>query len=206
MKEIFEKLQALSLLSNQIILYKGDVKDTMKGIGRVVGKFDSDLLEFLKITNGASILDYCFMGFKNKKLGYDIDKFMGDFWMSNNRMAGHFLPFMITSTGDVFGYLTDVVDMNGRHPIGYYNSSRDETLSIIGSSFGNFMKTFLEDIEETLIKNESDFLLNIVKNEWPLAIDHWLENDDDLKELYGKESFRAVLKKSMPDTKFPGLV
>lgn len=202
MREIFEKLRSLSHDSNQIILYNVDIKNTMKGIGRIIGKFDSELLELLKLTNGVSIFDYCFMGFKNTKLGYDIDKYMGDFWMSNNRLANHFLPFMITSTSDNFGYLMDVVDKEGRHPIGYYSNLGTERVYIVGSSFKSFMKTFLADVEETLNNNKGDFIINIDKPEWPINIDHWLANDYELKKLYDGEAIHEILRNSMPDTKF----
>lgn len=190
MNWLLEKLQSLSQHSDQIVFYKVDAKNTLKGVGRVIGKFDPELLEFLKLTNGASIFDYCFMGFKNTKLGYDIDKYTGDFWMSNNRLAGHFLPFMITSTGDNFGYLIDVVDKEGRHPIGYYSNLTRDKVYMIGSSFGNFMKTFLIDVEETLKNNKGDFIVNIDRPDWPINIDHWLVNDEELRRLYESEAFQ----------------
>jgi hypothetical protein len=98
MEEIIVKLRELSNRSNQIVLYNPNIVNVMKGIGRVIGKIDPELLEFLKHTNGASVFDYCFMGFKNSRLGVDIDKFSKEIWMSNNRLAGKFIPFMSTST------------------------------------------------------------------------------------------------------------
>lgn len=137
-EEVLKTLDELAGRSNQIELYKSDLRVIMKGIGRVIGKFDSELLEFLKHTNGATVFDYCFMGFKNPKLGVDIDKFMMELWPSNSMLAGRFLPFMGTSTSDNFGYLIDIIDEKGRHPIAYYSDLDRERVHVIASSFQKF--------------------------------------------------------------------
>ena len=204
MEKIISKLKELSSRSNQIVLYNPNVVNVMKGIGRVIGKFDSQLLEFLKYTNGASVFDYCFMGFKNPRLGVDIDKFSKELWMCNNRLAGQFIPFMSTSSGDNFGYLVDVFNKGGDHPIVYYSDSADDSLYFVGSCFSKFMNTFLEDVEYTLSKHHGKFMLGIDIEYWPVVKDHWIKNDDELRALLDNGIMYEKTKKLMPDTKLSG--
>jgi hypothetical protein len=175
---------------------------TLKGIGKVPGKFDTELLEFLKFTNGASILDYCFLGFKNHNLVADIDKFMLQCWGTNILLAGRFLPFMITSTGDIFGYLIDIVDEFGRHPVLYYSDNDHETFYIIGSSFASFMRTFISDLQEALNKNKEGLQLGIDQDDWPIDLTHWLEHDKRLKVIYNDGTLERYFKNNLPKVKW----
>jgi hypothetical protein len=123
------------------------------------------LLEFLKYTNGASILDYCFMGFKNPRLGVDLDKFMLSFWSSQQHFAGEVMGFVTTSASETFGYLINITDSEGRHPIVY--TTYDEKLYLIGSSFNSFMQTFIQDLVDTLKNTKEAIPMEIEKNNWP---------------------------------------
>jgi len=200
MENIIQKLISLSNSSKQVVLYQSDVKTIMKGIGKIMGKFDTELLEFLIFTNVASIFDYCFMGFKNTKLRVDIDKNALETWAANNRVVGHFMPFMITSTGDNFGYLMDIVDDKGRHPVAYYSNEHTDDIVVIGSSFKAFMKTFLTDVEDTLNTSGEDFIIEINKSGWPVNIEHWLANDEILRA--NQAAIHIAMKTHMPDTNF----
>lgn len=199
MNDINQKLLKLSGYSKQIHLYDADIKNALKGAGRIVGKFDTELLEFLKFTNGASVFDYCFMGFKNSKLGVDIDKCALELWASNKFLAGRFLPFMITSTSDNFGYLIDLYNDKGCHPVAYY-SNIYEGVHVIGSSFKNFMDTFLIDVEDTLNGSKENMIININKPDWPVDINHWLAKDKSLRE--NRNRIHQTMKQFMPDTDF----
>lgn len=56
--KIKDKLIELSnRYPKDVILYNQDVKNLMKLPARIPGEFDKQLLEFLKITNGALTLD-----------------------------------------------------------------------------------------------------------------------------------------------------
>jgi hypothetical protein len=198
-KTILKKLDELSEKNSQIVLYKKfDIKNTMRGIGKIPGKFDADLLEFLKYTNGASIFDYCFLGFKNARLGVDIDNFMLEFWPANDLLAARFLSFMITSTNDTFGYLIDLVDQNGKHPVCYYSSDEPGKIYIIGSSFERFMNTFISDVQRTLENNKGQFLLAVDEENWPLNVDHWKRNDEGLKVLHATGVLKNYFQKNLP--------
>lgn len=186
--------------SNRITLYKNvDLKILMKSIGKVPGKFDSDLLELLKFTNGASILDYCFLGFKNPRLGVDIDKFMFELWSSHEFTAGRVLGFMITSTSETFGYLIDVVDDKGRHPIVYCSDNRK--LYLLASSFSAFMISFVGEISDTLKNTTQALPLYIEKEGWPKDTSYWKSNDPDLEEICKNEKLKKIKDLVIPDFK-----
>jgi len=201
MKSVNEKLEILSKKSEQIVLYKNfEIKDLMKGVGKVPGIFDKDLLEFLKFTNGASIFDYCFLGFKNSKLGTGIDKLIPDLWESNPMLSSRFIPFMITSTSDVFGYLNNFSDGSRGHLIAYYNENYEDRLYVIGSSFEHFMSTFLIDVEKTLESSSEKFIYGIDDDDWPINIEHWMKNDLDLSQLHEDGTLATFFKEKMPRT------
>lgn len=203
MKLVQDNLLKLSDQSKQITLYRNfDVNNVLKGIGRVPGKFDNELLEFLKFTNGASIFDYCFLGFKNNRLGVNIDKLFLELWFTDNQLAGHMMPFMTTSLGDSFGYLLDLSDDYGRHPIVYYSGDGINELHVIGSSFEAFMTTFLQDVQETLTKSNGEMIILIEKDGWPINAEHWLSRDEQLRKLHNGGTLSKYFKENMPLTKW----
>jgi len=198
MEEILSKLRALANQSSQICLFQSNVKDIAKGVGRITGKFDSELFDFLKLTNGAKIFDYRFLGFKSKKKGVDMDKYTLDLWAVNHRLAGRFVPFAATSTGENFGYLIDIIDKSGRHPVVYYSSSKEDHLYMVGSSFYAFMETFLDDVQKTLDSSQESFVTGIEDPEWPKNVSHWLDRDTALQN--DLDAIHRRLKTFMPDT------
>ncbi len=187
MNDVIEKLEKLSVTNDSITLYKPlDLKNLYKGVGRTIGEFNKELLELLKITNGASILDYCLLGFKNNKLGTDIDKLVYELWSSNDNLAGTFIGFMLDNIGGTFGYLigSEFEKLNYK-PIGYSNPEEPEILYIIGSSFRNFFLNFLDDVKYTIESNDStELLVNIEIENWPLDIDHWVQKDPELNKVF----------------------
>jgi len=196
MDSINEKCLALSRRSEQIILYqKFSFDKTLERVSRLPYPFDNQLLEFLKFTNGASMFDYCFMGFNNNRLGSDIDEDVESSAIANPLLAGELISFMGTSTSDIFGYLVNMVDEFGNHAIAYNSLHYPQKIFVIASSFENFMKTFLDDVEDTLhSRREAKFLLGIDKDEWPLAIEHWFENDRALREMYLSGAIRRFFE------------
>jgi len=199
MNHVKQKLDELSQKCRQITLYRNpDVKAIMKGIGRVPGKFDSQLLDFLQFTNGASIFDYCFMGLKNPKLGVDIDKFVAELWPANTMLANQFVGFMATSANSVFGYLINIGDPNGIHPIAYSSNDDPERIHVIASSFRNFMEIFLRDVENTINSHPNGPLFQIDEPGWPIKIEHWISMDEQLRLMYNDGTLDNFFKKNMP--------
>lgn len=191
MKDVLERLKHLNYLyPKDVKLYsqnKEGIIKLMKGIGRIPGEFDPDLLEFLRLTNGASILDYCFLGFKNKMLGYDIDEYMLDFWHENNRYALTALPFMRDTQKEHFCLWMEKGE--AFQSVVYIDMNVDESPTPIASNFLRFMDTFVEDVKDTLLTTEK---LYISKTQWPLSLEHWTKNDQSLLktiEIFSKKSF-----------------
>lgn len=181
----FEKLKILAgFYPNDIRLYyqnEEGKRKLMKYIGRIPSRFDRYLLDFLILTNGASILDYCFMGFKNNKLAYSIDEYTLLFWQENNQFALKAIPFMKTSLNQHFCYWIEN-DKTDIHII-VYISPTGKVLPI-ATNFLKFITTFTEDIETTIISSPNNRLLLYNSQEgWPENINHWLNNDPDLERI-----------------------
>ena len=184
---IIEKLTYLSEKYKDIILYpNANTKLVFSGIGRVPGNFPRELLELLKHTNGASILDYCFLGFKNRKLGIDIDKYVLELWGANDYLAGKVIGFVINSSGDAFGYLINskYKTLSFDTPIVYYSNQNPHELYVIGTSFNRFMNTFLDDVEFTIMNSSNELLLDVEIINWPQDVNHWISKDPNLLKLY----------------------
>jgi hypothetical protein len=178
MINIIEKLTILSNQNKYIRLYKPNPHALENGVNRLDHRIDSQLLDFLKFTNGASILDYCFFGFGNRRLGSDIDDNIRSFKIAYPELAQYFLPFMSTSTGDEFGYLKGFTGDLGFHPIAYFNNSYPDQVYLIATSYSHFMTTFLTDIEQELKANvTNELLLGINLDDWPTNLHHWLLED-----------------------------
>ncbi len=177
-----EKLVELKELTKFITLYEiVNSKNIYTGIGRIPGDLNKEILNFLKLSNGASILDYCFLGIKNQKLGASIDEFYQELWTSNNLLAGKVIPFMINSVGDIFGYL---IGNGSNGEIIYYNEEVDNKIWIIGSSFNQFFKTFLEDVEITIVNSQKELILSVGIPNWPTDTEHWIKGNQELLEVY----------------------
>ena len=178
-----EKLIQLEEDYDCITLYRNfDTKNLFKGIGRIPGSFDKEVLEFLKFTNGASIMDYCFLGIKNNKLGVNLDEFVLELWGTHDFLAGKIIPFMINSSGETFGFLLE--GEGEKNPIVFHsNEFNEEEVLVISSSFNNFMSTFTEDVESTLVNSKDDIFVQIEIEKWPYKLDHWLSKDENLEEI-----------------------
>lgn len=185
MNTLNETLSSLSSHESITLYQNVNLKTLYKGIGRVIGNFNKELLEVLKITNGASILDYCLLGFKNSQLGTDIDKFTMELWHSNDLLAGKMIPFMIDSSGGTFGYLiNEFIKPSQSAPIIYYSDLNPEYVYVIGSSFMSFFTSFLEDVKYTINNNKDGLLVSIEIEDWPLDISHWIKNDSNLLNTF----------------------
>lgn len=190
MKNYIQKLNdLLKYYPKDIILYSPkDIKLLSKVCSKLPGSFNSQLFDFLKITNGASIMDYCFFGVQNQKLGSNFDKNVLDYWISHNHIAGLVIPFMCTSSSSCFGYLLKWND-NNKLPIVYFTKEPTET-KLVGCCFEVFFETFLNDVKENLENGES---IEINSDNWPLDIEHWLKSDLEIKEIVNHPLIIEVL-------------
>ena len=66
MDAIITYIEELAQISPYIKLYRDFNSNViLRNIGKITGEVDKQYVEFLLKTNGASILDYCFLGLKN---------------------------------------------------------------------------------------------------------------------------------------------
>lgn len=188
--DCLQKLFALKAsYPHDIILYPQDIKNLMKLPGRILGNFDSQLLDFLKLTNGASILDYCFYGFENNKLKIGFDENLMNKWVTFGHIAGSVVPFMSNSSGVNFGYLKDII-INGSHPIVFFNQFKEDTL-IIASSFESFLRSFLDRIEESVLNGNS---VEIEEIGWPSDSKYWQIMDPHIDKVLALDNVKRILK------------
>ena len=62
MNVIINHIEKLSKTSKYIKLYRNfDTKVILRNMGKITGEVDKQYIRFLMETNGASILDYCFL-------------------------------------------------------------------------------------------------------------------------------------------------
>lgn len=163
METIITNIEKLAKVSPYIKLYKTFGSDViLRNIGKITGEVDKQHIDFLLNTNGASILDYCFLGMKNRKLGANVYENIRELWQADSLLTFRFWGIVGTSCGENFGYL-DKLDNSGNHYIGYYSISEPEHIYFVASSFNIFINKFLKQIELALIIDKD--AINI-DNDW----------------------------------------
>ena len=173
-------IEELSKLSPYIKLYRNfDPKIILKHIGKITGEIDRQYVDFLLKTNGASILDYCFLGLKNHNLGMNIYDNMSELWFLDCSLAMRFWGICGTSSGENFGYL-DKVDSSGNHYIGYYSTNEPEHVYLVASSFKIFMNKFLQQVESTLTIDKKAIYID--NNDWFLNPQKLIINDIEMDQ------------------------
>lgn len=155
MKVLVDRLALLAERHPKIKLYRGQgAMVVLKNMGKVTGGLDRQYQAFLTETNGASVLDYCFLGFKNPELGLNLYDNIMEMWALDSLLAMKFWAFAGTSTGESFGYLARK-NAHGSHFIGLYRESQPETVTVIASSFEYFLAAFIDKVE-TLLATGAD--------------------------------------------------
>ena len=176
-----QKLTELSQYSSRIRLYPGTTMQfILRSEGHLPGSIVPELKDLYTFTNGASLLDYCLMGCKNRTLP-DLAENTLSLWGLNHDLAGDFVGFIGTSSCQNFGYLLSISAPTGSHPVACFDHEEDRLL-VISSSVGKFLEIFLDELEDT-VKNYPDPLY-IVKENWPYDLGEWLRRDPELITLY----------------------
>lgn len=179
MDEIIAHIEELSKLSPYIKLYRNfDPKIILKHIGKITGEIDRQYVDFLLKTNGASILDYCFLGLKNHTLGVNVYDNMRELWQSDCLLTFRFWGIVGTSSGENFGYI-DEKDSSGNHYIGYYSANEPEHVYLVASSFNIFMDKFLKQVEASLAIDKNAIYID---NDWFLNPQKLIINDIEMDQ------------------------
>lgn len=179
MQNILNRIEKLESNSPYIKLYKDFGKDIiLRNMGKITGEIDTQYIDFLKETNGASILDYCFLGLKNNKLGANLYENHRELWLSNNILTLKFWACIRDSAGNTFGYL-DKKNETGDHYFGYYSTNDSDDVYLVASSFKIFMDKFLTQIEKVLKINPNAIALE--NYDWFMNKDQLITNDLEMQ-------------------------
>lgn len=163
MDAIIAHIEKLAKISPYIKLYQDfDSNVILRNIGKITGEVDKQYVEFLLKTNGASILDYCFLGLKNHSLGVNVYDNMRELWQSDCLLTFRFWGIVGTSCGENFGYI-DEKDSSGNHYIGYYSANEPEHVYLVASSFNIFVDKFLKQVEASLTIDKNAIYID---NDW----------------------------------------
>lgn len=181
MKDIVSSIENLSTDPEKIKLFRSyGTMVVLKNMGKVTGGLDKEYMAFLMETNGASILDYCFLGFKNRELGLNLYENIMDFWQADSSLAMKFWAFAGTSAGDAFGYL-DLKNKKGSHFIAYYTPDQPEQVTVISSCFELFMRKFIIEIQILIQANDDSFWIE--DNTWMTSLEGSSVDDVELQDF-----------------------
>ncbi|HRD59657.1 MAG TPA: hypothetical protein PL137_02030, partial [Nocardioides sp.] len=185
--DLIARLERLARASRYVTLYPDFGRTlVLKHIGKVIGAVDRPYVEFLMRTNGASVLDHCFLGLKNPALGANLYDHMRELWQVDNMLAVRFWGCVGDSTGDVFGYVAQTNSSGGRF-WGHYSLDVPGRVDLVASSFAIFMDKFLSEIERALAADPG--ALGLTSHGWFLQRDRLVEGDAELaRYLQGRES------------------
>ena len=185
MQDILNRLKKLSAISAYVQLYENfDKNIVLKHIGKVTGEIDRPYIDFLMLTNGASVLDYCFFGMKNRNLGANLYDNVTELWKIDNLLTFRFWGCIGDSIGNSFGYL-DKKNDSGEHYFGYHSLNSPGKVYLVASSFFVFMEKFLSQIELTVAKSKA--AIGLDGNDWFMDKAKLIECDKEM-EIYLKDS------------------
>lgn len=152
-EQLLSKINELSSKTELVKIYPSTPINVIKGMGRIIGETDKQHIDFLKIVNGMSILDYCFWGFKNPKLEpRNIYEEMMNVWHKHNFTTFNFWCIAGNSVGEYFGYISKK-SSDSNHFIAYLNENNPEEIIVISSSFNIFLEKFIFSSLEALKKD-----------------------------------------------------
>jgi hypothetical protein len=180
--DIYGRLRELSAKWKSVVLFPpADVRRIYRSIGKLPGPFDETLLSFYRLSNGASLLDYCVAGCKNRRLVDVADHTLG-LWATNSMLALDFVAFMTTSAGQEFGYL-DETERNGSHVVAVLPDLSSQGVLPISSSINRFFQVVVEKLENTSVTRPEALYINDPPS-WPFELREWLDGDADLEARY----------------------
>ncbi|NEN75793.1 SMI1/KNR4 family protein [Pelistega sp. NLN82] len=177
---ILSKIDKLSLKSKYVKKYPSDPIKIIKGVGNITGEINKQHVDFLKKTNGASILDYCFWGIKNSNLfPRNIYDEMSNVWYKNPLTSLSFWCIAGNSAGEYFGYIPQK-DSKGNHFIAYLNKISSSEIHLVSSSFNIFMSKFLDEVSIKISDDEESLDID-----YSFFLDsHKIAKDDDELMIY----------------------
>ncbi|SMB87930.1 hypothetical protein SAMN05660772_02772 [Pasteurella testudinis DSM 23072] len=188
--EIMNSIEVLKGKSPYIKTYEKNTIKILKGQGSIIGEKDKLHLDFLKESNGLSLLDYCFWGFKNSHLyPTNIYDEMNFFWSKENMATFKFWCFAGNSAGERFGYINKK-NSYGNHFIAYYSQLNPNYLQLIASNFNIFIVKFISDIDKQVNSDNSSL---DIENYFFMDSEKLTDNDKELSEFIALNHGQSIV-------------
>jgi hypothetical protein len=171
------------------------IKKTEQSIKNTLMNISPAWYEFLEWTNGASILDYCILGSGNSRIAdiAEVNRELWDLGIKTWNEKG-FISFMGDSTSMNIGFMSIAEDI---HCVTFLSEPTDDCVLPIASSFNNFLRIFLEDVESALdhwVPSSWEKWPLGISDDWPFNLESWSSRDPELLSILCHESINNLLK------------
>lgn len=175
-------VETFKKLSDQFCLRKStDIKMLLRTENGIPGfTIPKTLKEIYKISNGFSLLDYCFIGARGSKP--DIETITFGLWNTNDCLNLDFVSLITTSYNLNVGFLKKIKNKSNEHYIAFNDDILEDSLVVISSSIELFLYRFFNLIKEFTPFKKNEFCIN--DDLWLYDMTWWLDNDPELVEAY----------------------
>jgi hypothetical protein len=172
-----------------------EILQTQDALNLNISDIVSEWPEFLRYTNGASLLDYCFLGAMTTRIA-SISEVNLELWRFNPWAREHFLAFLGDSTGMGIGFVRQGQEVRC---IGYMREMYDMIVLPIASSFTSFISSFLEDVQVTLRTwkpQPGEEIPYEIKTQdlWPWDLKPFCERDPKLRAMLDSGSLDDLFR------------
>jgi hypothetical protein len=164
-------------------------------LGLNLEEVDPGWMEFLRFSNGASVLSYNFSGVESKKISSisDLNKMLWDI-PTYSWAKEHFLGFFGDASPMNIGFFRE--DNNVRC-VALLTELTDTYVLPIASNFDNFVTAFIQDAESALISWKpvpGKKFPYVISEEWPLDLKSWCKRDKVLRMMLKSGELNDLFK------------
>jgi hypothetical protein len=160
------------------------ISQTEQCLGLKLAEMDPDWLELLRLTNGASVLAYCYMGAMTSHIA-SITEVNTELWAIElyRWVKERFVCFLRDCSPMMIGFVREGRRMRC---IAFLSEPTDTVVLPIASSFKAFMSSFLHDVETALQLwkpvpgEEWPYGISDI---WPLDLKSWCDRDPALRTM-----------------------
>jgi hypothetical protein len=159
------------------------IKQTEKRLGLRLAELDPAWVEFLSMTNGASIMDYCLVGAMSSQIA-SIAEVNLELWsISRGKwINGNFVIFLGSSIPSDIGFTKS----GRKRCVAFLSTPMETSVLPIASSFDTFMDKFLDDVEKVAYswkRSQSREIPYTLPGVWPLDLKSWCVRDKVLTRM-----------------------
>jgi len=162
-----------------------EIASTERRLGLRLGDLDPEWPEFLRLTNGAAILDNWFYSATLRRRDWDIASENVGLWDLDcyRWLKERFVAFLEMSGPDRVGFVRE----GSRPRCVAYHCELDDTAALpIASSFGRFLSGLLHDAEATLreaARAPGAEPPQYIPGIWPFDLKPWVGRDPELRRM-----------------------